>query len=61
MEKDSGCEVGVGEQRTKVRGTSGEADRPVAGMSQDKLGTLILRASLRERAPHSPHSASVPS
>ena len=46
VEKDSGLalkkgrEGGAEEQRTTVRGTSGEADKPVAGMSQDKIGHL---------------------
>ena len=38
MEKDSGLAlkngVGVQERRTKAKGTCGEADKPVAGMSQ---------------------------
>lgn len=42
MEKDSGLAlkngVGAEERRTKVKGTCGEADKPVAGMSQDAVG-----------------------
>ena len=44
MEKDSGLAlkngVGVQERRTKAKGTCGEADKPVAGMSQGAVGPL---------------------
>lgn len=42
VEKDSGLAlkngVGAEERRTKVKGACGEADKPVAGMSQDAVG-----------------------
>lgn len=44
MEKDSGLALkngrGVEERRTKAKGTCGEADKPVAGMSQSTVGPL---------------------